>query len=117
MTTDTLPLPEAFAGLMPFFAWSLATETERNAKRNASTMDELNTFAEAMLAETDRVVAHLNQFPMEQMPAPELRLMHMLLSLAEVAPAVEQYKQPGVIDGYDPARFIANNEFVMRPKI
>jgi len=117
MTHDTLALPESFAALMPFFDWSLATETERNAKRNASDMDELVAFAQAMLAEADRIVAHLNRFPMDAMPPAETRLMFMLLSLAEVAPAVEQYKQPGVIDGYDPSRFVADNDFVMRPKI
>jgi hypothetical protein len=110
-------LPESFESLLPFVGWSLATETERNARRNASNMDELVAFSQAMLADVDRIVGLLDHFPMDAMPAAETRLMYMLLSLAEVAPAVEQYKQPGVIDGYDPARFVADDDFVMRPKI
>jgi hypothetical protein len=116
-TSTALLLPEPFARLMPFIGWSLATETERNALRNASDMDDILAFAQAMLADVDAIVAHLDAYPLEAMPQAEKRLMYMLLSLAEVAPAVEAYKQPGVIDGYDPARFVADNNFVMRPKI
>jgi hypothetical protein len=32
--------------------------------------------------------------------------MNLALALAEVAPAIEFYKQPAVIDGYDPTRFV-----------
>ena len=117
MNDSELLLPEPFARLMPFIGWSLATETERNTLRNASDMAELDAFAQAMLLDVDAIVAHLDAYPVDSMPQPEKRLMYMLLSLAEVAPAVEAYKQPGVIDGYDPSRFIADNDFVMRPKI
>jgi len=34
-----------------------------------------------------------------------------------VAPAVEAYQQPGVIDGYEFSRFVADEKFVMRPPI
>ena len=37
-------------------------------------------------------------------------LFHIALSVAEVAPAVENYGQPSVIDGYDVARFVAIHE-------
>ncbi|CAN5578095.1 hypothetical protein BH09PSE5_BH09PSE5_20410 [soil metagenome] len=117
MTSLTNTLPDQFAQLMPFIGWSLATETERNKRRNSSDMDDILAFAQAMLADVDAVVAHLDPIPLEALPPAEKRLMYMLLSLAEVAPAVEAYRQPGVIDGYDPARFVAENNFVMRPKI
>ena len=42
-------LPEQFQDLEPFLAWSLATERERSAKRQASTMTEIQTFYDAML--------------------------------------------------------------------
>ncbi len=112
-----IKLPAQFAHLEVFSQWSLATETERNRLRNSSAMADIIAFKDAMLVDVDAIVAHLNGFPLDAMPAEPLALMHMLLSLAEVAPAVEAYNQPGVIDGYDPARFVADETFVMRPPV
>lgn len=111
------PLPPAFAHLAPFIAWDLATETARNRMRHASEMRDIIAFKDAMLADFDAIVEWLNTFPLNAMPPEAQTLMHMLLSLAEVAPAVESYHQPAVIDGYDPARFVADEQFVMRPAI
>jgi len=110
-------LPAAFTHLDPFISWSLPLETERNIKRHASTMDEIRTFADTMLENVDQVVEHLNQFDVNVLPHEELTLMHMLLSLAEVAPAIEFYQQQAVVDGYDPRRFEADENFVMRPAV
>jgi hypothetical protein len=44
------------------------------------------------------------------MPEDTRRLFYLALSLAEVATAVELYKQPDVIDGFDPARFVPDHE-------
>ena len=115
--TKTSGLPQQFAHLAPFIHWSLATETERNRLRNASDMADIIAFKDAMLADVNDIVDWLNTFPLDAMPPDAQKLMHMLLSLAEVAPAVEAYHQPGVIDGYDPERFIADEKFVMRPPI
>ena len=41
------------------------------------------------------------------MPPAEQRLLDMLLSMAEVAMAVEVIRHPGVPDGVDPDRFVA----------
>lgn len=113
--TAPVTLPAGFEDLAPFSAWSLATETERNCRRNASQMAELLALRDAILPRVDAMVKHLNGFPMESMPQPECNLMYLLLSLAEIAPAVESYNQPSVINGYDPARFVAKEDFVMRP--
>lgn len=117
MTIPPVKLPAQFSHLEAFKRWSLATETERNQLRNSSRMEEIVAFKDAMLADVDAVVAFLNGFPLNAMPPEPLALMHMLLSLAEVAPAVEAYNQPGVIDGYEPARFVADEAFVMRPPV
>lgn len=110
-------LPEQFAQLKPFIAWSLATETERNIKRHESSMEEIEAFANAMLENVDAVVAHLNAFDVNALPHEERSLFCMLLSLAEVAPAIEFYQQQAVVDGYDPRRFPAEEDFVMRPAL
>jgi len=99
-------LPESFQDLTPYLAWALATERERSAKRQSSTMTEIKAFYDAMLARMEEVLPYLAQFPPEQVPADVQRLFLLTLSLAEVAPAVENFGQPSVVQGYDVARFI-----------
>lgn len=102
-------LPPQFRDLGPWLAWSLATEQERNRKRLASTMQDIKAFYDAMLARMAEVLPYLDQFPVEALPEDATRLFYLTLSLAEVAPAVEQFGQPGVVDGYDAKRFIAQH--------
>ena len=94
-------LPAQFHELEQWMAWSLATDQERSAKRQASSMDDIKTFYHAMLARMDEVLTYLEQFPVDALPEDATRLFHLTLSLAEVAPAVEQFGQPSVVDGYD----------------
>ena len=104
-------LPESFQDLEPFAsAWALATERERSRKRLSSSMEEIQAFYAALLARMEAVIAYLDQFPLDSMPADAQRLMYLTLSLAEVAPAVELFKQPNVVDGYDAARFVQMHE-------
>jgi hypothetical protein len=49
----------------------------------------------------DDIFAYLEQFPLDDLPAEAQRLFLLSLSLAEVAPAIEQFGQPQVVDGYD----------------
>ena len=99
------PLPRGFEDLEPFLGWSLATELERSARRQASTMAEINCFYAAMLPRMDDVLQFLQGYPLEGNPPDVQRLFHLTLSLAEIAPAVENFGQPSVVDGYDVARF------------
>jgi len=99
--------PEPFRDLEPLAGWALETEVERNRKRLASTMAEIQAFYDAMLPRMEAVIDYLNQFPLEAMPADAQRLLHLTFSLAEVSTAVELFKQPGVVDGYDARRFVA----------
>jgi len=116
--TTPATLPDAFADLQPFVErWALATETERNTQRHAVGMDAILAFKDAMLPRVDAVVQWLDAFALNALPDAEKPLMYLLLSFAEVAPAVEFYKQPAVIDGYEPRRFVADETFTMRPAI
>lgn len=99
-------LPPAFAKLEPFIDWSLASETERLEKRLASSMEDINAFYSVMLQHIDEALEHLNGFPLDGMPAPEQRLLNMILSLAEVWVAVELYKQADHPFGLDMRRFV-----------
>jgi hypothetical protein len=70
-----------------------------------------------MLGRVDEIVTYLNGFPLDGMPSSAANLYHMLLSLAEVAPAIEFYGQPTVVDGFDSRRFAAEEDFVLRPRL
>ena len=102
-------LPEQFRDLEQWMAWSLETEGERSDHRQASAMEDITAFYEAMLARMDEVLPYLEQFSLEDLPDDARRLFYLTLSLAEVAPAVEQFGQPSVVDGYDIKRFVATH--------
>lgn len=103
-------LPATFQDLEPHLEWSLPTERARSAKRQASTIAALTAFYDAMLPRMEDVLPYLAQFPSEDVAADVERLFHLALALAEIAPAVENFGQPSVIDGYDVARFTALHE-------
>ena len=102
-------LPEQFRDLEPWLAWALATEAERSDHRQASTFAEIRAFYDTMLARGDAALRYLEQFPLDTMPDDARRLFYLTLSLAEVAPAVEQFGQPSVIDGFDIKRITATH--------
>ncbi|MFB9121861.1 hypothetical protein E2553_27395 [Paraburkholderia dipogonis] len=112
------PLPEGFESLAPFVdVWALETETERNARRHTVGMDAILAFRDAILPQVDDVVAYLNRYALTTLNEhPQaMTMLLLLLSLAEIAPAIEFYNQPAVIDGYESSRFKADESFVMRP--
>lgn len=102
-------LPAQFHDLEPWLAWSLATEQGRSARRQASTMEDIKAFYEVMLARMDEVLPYLEQFSVDALPEDAARLFYLALALAEVAPAVEQFGQPSVVDGYDVKRIIVQH--------
>ena len=102
-------LPTQFRDLEQWMAWSLATEQERSARRQASTMKDIKTFYAVMLARMEEVLPYLDQFSGDALPEDATRLFYLMLSLAEVAPAVEQFGQPSVVDGYDVKRIIVQH--------
>ena len=102
-------LPAQFQELEQWKEWSLATEQGRSARRQASTMEDIKTFYNAMLARMEEVLPYLEQFSMDELPQDATRLFYLTLSLAEVAPAVEQFGQPSVVDGYDVKRIVVQH--------
>lgn len=105
---STSMLPRQFSALEGFVSeWALSTETERVRKRLSSSMEEIRAFYAAILPRMDEILAYLNQFPLDDMPTDAARLLYLCFSLAEVSLAVEWWGEPGVPDGYDPARWKA----------
>ena len=115
MTTPAI-LPTAFVDLEAHIGWALPTETERNARRMASSQPELEVFANALIPRLDDIAAYLNRFPLDAMPADARALFFILLSVAEVAPAVESYRRPVVPFGFSGQRFKAQENDPRRPR-
>lgn len=111
-------LPPQFASLEIHSGWALRTETERNGHRLSSTQEAIVEFASAILSKAPEIVSYLDQLPDEEKARSENEhLLCLLLSLAEVAPAVEAYNNPTVVDGFDSRRFRAQEQFKLRPRI
>ncbi len=98
-------LPGAFRDLEPFVNWALPTEQERMAARESGNIEELQVFYDAMIARLPAIIDHLKQFPADRVPAESQRLLDMTLALIEISIAVELYRRPQVINGFDRARF------------
>ena len=88
----------------------LPTSVERNSKRLASSMDEINALYNALLPRLEEILAYLDQFSLEEMPQDALRLLFLTLSLAEVSIGVELFHEPKVTGGCDPARFVMTRD-------
>jgi hypothetical protein len=103
-------LPVEFSGLEALIEWSLPTERQRNAKRLSSSMNEIKRFYDTILPQAEAILAYLDRFPLDEMPDQDRHLLYLVLSLAEVANAVELFKNPAVIDGFDPTRIALMHE-------
>ncbi len=105
-------LPAEFADLECYAGqWAIPDGPSRGEKRRASTMEEIRAFYDAMIGRIDAIIAALKRYQPEQMPPEAMRLLYLLLSLAEVSRAVEQYGTPGT-EGLDESRF----ELLHEPK-
>jgi hypothetical protein len=85
-------LPEGFAPLEPLAAeWAIADSAARNRKRIVHEDDPayLRAFYDAMLPHMPAALEHLRTLSLNAMPAPERRLLDLVLTFAEVAHFVE----------------------------
>ncbi len=100
-----ITLPDDFDDLLPWVDWSLAQMDDRRDRRIGSTMEDIEAFYNAMLPHMDAVLEHLGAIQLNQIDSKSAALMNMALSLAEIAPAVEQFGEPTISYGYDVTRF------------
>ena len=92
-------LPAEFADLEPFAAtWCLASEPERYARRLASTMPDMLAFYEAVTPRAEAAMAHLERYPLHDLPEDATNLLHLLYSMIMVSFPVEAWGQPRVPD-------------------
>ncbi len=99
-------LPSASSVLEQFGDWVLATETARNAFRIASDYADIESFYVAAVARAEEAITYLEEIGLEKLQGPDLNLLNLLLSLAEVTPAVAYYGAPQVRGGFDSSRMV-----------
>ena len=91
-------LPSEFADLAPFAGWALPSESARYAKRIASTMDELQSFYDAMFPRLEAAMQYLDKLPLDALPDDAKHLLWMCCALVTVSFPVEVWRQPRVPD-------------------
>jgi len=109
-------LPEGFEKLECASEWSLRTETERIKHRQESSYAAITEFRDAVLPELPRIFEYLNAKDLRTLSVRDENLLFLTLALAEIAPAVEFYRQAAVIEGFDALRFLPVENFCLRPK-
>jgi len=109
MATNTLPA--GFDDLEPLLDWNLATMPERLERRMGASMEDLDAFYQALLPRMDAILEYLADVSTtNDMDEGSATLLNLSKSLAEVAPAVEQFFEPTISYGYQMDRFIAGGE-------
>jgi hypothetical protein len=102
---DATSLPAGFESLEPFVsAWVLPDAAARMLKRQSSTYEEIHRFYQAIIPLGERALDYLRGYELGSLLPADERLLKLMLSLAEVGPAVEWYKDPKVYDGFEVGR-------------
>jgi hypothetical protein len=102
---NTRSLPAGFESLDPFVAaWVLPDAAARMAKRQSSGYEEIHRFYRAIIPLGERALDYLRAFELGSLPPEGERLLRLMLSLAEIGPAVEWYQDPKVYDGFEVGR-------------
>lgn len=81
--------PSEFSDLEQFGPRALRTEVERSGERLSRPYSESKALYDAVLPRIDEMLAHVEQFQSEDLPADVERLFWLALAFADVAPSVE----------------------------
>lgn len=95
-------LPDGFQDLEAFLArWALPTTVARMQARDSAEMRDIQALYDAVVPRLPMALEYLQgvSYDSDMSPA-DRKLLNLCLAIAEVAPAVEWYGQPQVIDGY-----------------
>ena len=108
MTNADFPLPAGFEDLARFADWALPTERERHAKRLKTPLEALDEVYNALLPRVEDAIAHLDEFPIDNLPPAENNLMLLTFVFVEVSLSVELLRSPWVPEGFEPSRFVVH---------
>ena len=99
-------LPKGFKTLEPLVAdWVLPDSRARLEKRLTTPPAVIRAFYDAMLEKAPKALSYLAERQLGELNEAEERLLKLLLSLAEMGPAVEWYGTGEYPDGFDARRF------------
>lgn len=90
--------PAQFAALEPYAEWALPSESDRYAKRLASSMDELQSFYDTALPLLEANADYLKSVALDGISEEDLNLLRCLQALVTVSFPVEAWHQPYVPD-------------------
>ena len=106
VTANHTSLPKEFETFLPFAeAWALDTEAARAKQRWNSDFSDIEEFYNAVVPELERALDYLNQFDLESLTQEQNNLLNMTLSIAEVAGAVESFRESAVPYAFSPDKF------------
>jgi hypothetical protein len=91
-------LPAAFADLEPFADWALPSESDRYAKRLASSMDELQAFYDAAFPRLESSTDYLKGVELDGISDEDRNLLWLFSALVTVSFPVEVWRQARVPD-------------------
>jgi hypothetical protein len=95
-------LPESFADLERFAeAWCLPSESERYAKRLASSMAQMNEFYDAFSPRLEDAITYCDQLGLDELPDDAEQLLQLIYSLIMVAMSIEVFSQPKAVNAAD----------------
>ncbi|MDA0824131.1 MAG: hypothetical protein O3C28_17170 [Proteobacteria bacterium] len=99
-------LPRGFAKLECLVdEWVLPNSQARSEKRFSTSPEELRTFYNTMLEHAEKALASLQKCQLGELSSEQETLLKLMLSLAEVGPAVEWYGEVQATDSFDSRRF------------
>lgn len=87
-------LPQGFESLERFADWAKPTETGRNQKRWSASLEESQSFYDAMLTSAPDALGYLDRFPLDALDPSQTRLLNLCLALAECSATIEMYGEP-----------------------
>jgi hypothetical protein len=64
----------------------------------SSTIDEMQKFYNAITPRAEAAISYCDRFPLDDLPADVLNLMHLLYSMIMVSFPVELWRQPRIPD-------------------
>ncbi len=99
-------LPEPFSGLDKWVPdWALPDSTARFKKRRCTSLAEIRAFYDALLPQADAILKYLSTRQLGTLTPPEGKLLKLMLSLAEMGPAIEWYGTENHPEAFDGRRF------------
>ena len=105
-------LPSAFHDLEPLLdEWAIDTTAARVEKRLQSTIEQLDGFYRQLAPRAAAVLEHLKTVSLDDISLPDAHLLRLMLTLAEVSPAIEWYGRPDGAVGLDTRRVKLVTEF------